>query len=439
MFASSRAVGRVVAIQRRGRNVIVTLGPVTFTDVVRDADLNFTMPVKREGINLYRSESPATSASLSATPSANVLRPAAWEEPEQPFRLIPIGLSHKNTVKFKVGSWEIEEWMKKKGSVPEDVLSQGTLGAGKEQPDPSETTNPSEVKTDEGMSEIGLKLLYSIAEGMSGKSKDPGGIQSKGSTGLKFGGSVRLDGENIRLRTHVKVVNGQMSGPSTVVIDGIDMLRLGILGGVENGNTDNVKTRVEIPAELAENIPSELTYGVPLAMHLKFKFIVETAFTGNSTMWTHGEYRLSGPIGIEDGKPVKPSLSVEHPMINDLHGVTTGVSGIVIAVEFRWLVGLGNETWTAGPYMKVIVAAGVTKGSVLAFGLGGLKGGPTCRSVTLKGDIGGGIGVIVDTSKLPAVLVGTMKKLELEVVETTGTFFNQGWFAPDIPLCRAGG
>jgi hypothetical protein len=52
------------------------------------------------------------------------------------------------------------------------------------------------------------------------------------------------------------------------------------------------------------------------------------------------------------------------------------------------------------------------------------------------------VGVMVDSSWFPGLnklTGGKPKKMEVELFESSATFFNQGWFAPDLPLCRPGG
>ena len=442
MFATSRAVGRVLAIEPRGKDLAVTLGPVSLTEVIRDADLRLNMRVNPDETIFHESAHPATNAAL-GNRNSDVLRPAVWRPEESSPWLTPVGLTRKMTGKLKVGSWEIEPFFKQKGTpgmTDEAIRGLGDLTGKVPQPEQTgDEPRPSKTNSEDKSGELGLKIIYNAYAGGQ-KAEGWNGVTQKTSNGLKFGTSLRFYGENIRVRSHVSIAGGKVSGPSTIVLDGIDRVRVGLLGGVDNGLSDNIKARVEVPAELVEQIPPELTEGVPLAIHIKFKFIVETAFGGaKSTLWTHGTYKLTGPIGYENGKLVSPTLETEEPMMNDLHGITIGVSAVVTAVETRLLVGLGTEAFMMGPYFKVIIAAGVTKGSILAFGLGGLKGGPTCHSVTIKGDIGYGMGVIVDTNKygiLGTLTGGAVKKAEFEVMESSATFFNQGWFAPDIPLCR---
>src|SRR5262249_20789787 len=154
------------------------------------------------------------------------------------------------------------------------------------------------------------------------------------------------------------------------VIDGIDRMHLGFFGGSERGVEDNVKSRIEVPWD--KTIPLPPVWGIPLAAHLKFKFLVETAFSGgNFTMWAGGGYQLVGPVGVENGVMVYPTLSVVKPMSNNMHGITVGVAGIVVATEFRFMVGVGNQAFVGGFYAKFIITFATIKGSFLGFYLGG--------------------------------------------------------------------
>src|SRR5205085_10049320 len=137
-------------------------------------------------------------------------------------------------------------------------------------------------KQEQKMSALGIKAQKKLTQGQFGgggtKGWTAGGstpLTSPVKYGLKFGADVRLIGADIRTYGHISVSNGQFDEPPTFVIEGIDALDIGLLGGAENGSDDNLKLRVELPVEQAFELPP--VGPVPLAVHLKMKFLVEVA------------------------------------------------------------------------------------------------------------------------------------------------------------------
>jgi hypothetical protein len=350
----------------------------------------------------------------------------------------------KGSAKATIGDWEVEPYVKSTGrswSQPGPNLDPYP-----EAPLPTDN-NGVEFREAEKVVAFGLKVQKKVASGNfgpgAGSSGDKGVKSSGGAVkyGLKFGADVRLIGTDIRVYGHLSVSDGKIDEPVTFVLDGLDALQIGLLGGTENGTTDNVKIRVEIPAETAFNVG---TIGpVPLAVHLKLKFIVETAFSGvNSTLWGKGSYKLTGPIGVQDGALVTPQFSIEKPMIEDIHGIAVGVSGLVFASEFRWLLGIGTDVAMAGPYAKIVVSVGTSRGSFLGFMLGGPLSDPLhpkidCRGVTIKGDVGAGIGLVIDKN-WSEVLDKYHIKTDSELVEKTANFVNESVIQPQSALCHGG-
>jgi hypothetical protein len=338
--------------------------------------------------------------------------PAGWQSNSDQPSLRAVAL--KTSPKIGLGDWELEPYFK---------YSSRAWYQQSDEPGSTPLQPGQREKEEQESSAFGLKIQRKFLQ--VGEKKR-----------LKFGADFRIIGQKIHLRGHLSIADGRMDEPTTFVLDGVEGLDIGVLGGVENGNDDNVKVRLEIPADLAFGIPGEL----PLAVHLKAKFLVETAFSGaNSTLWASGQYTLDGPIGIVNGEAVGPVLAVKVPMISNIHGIALGASGIVGAVEFRFMFGVGGDYFVAGPYSKLTIAMGVSRGSLLAFGLGGPLANPLkppidCRGVTLKADVAAGVGVYID-SKWKSFLDKLSLKTDSELAEKSVTVFSASAVEPQSALC----
>lgn len=174
MFATSRAVGRVTTLEHRGKNLVVTLGPVQFTEVVRDAtiDLDTTLDSK-----LLADEQFAPTRLVPGLPLAGeqeaVVRPAVWHPGAGGARLMRIGDDadvNKDSVKVKVRDWEIEPYWKLKGDPGLPILAgaddasitdeYGRKTVPPELEQKARDPNVLVKKEEQRQTEFGLKVLY---------------------------------------------------------------------------------------------------------------------------------------------------------------------------------------------------------------------------------------------------------------------------------------
>ena len=83
VFLTSRAVGRVLALERSGDSVALTLGPVELGDVIRDCDIQLEAPIDFSQALVY---------TLDAMPgAAEPVAPLAWSQRADRFRLVADG------------------------------------------------------------------------------------------------------------------------------------------------------------------------------------------------------------------------------------------------------------------------------------------------------------------------------------------------------------
>ncbi len=448
MFATSRAVGRVVKIERRGEDLAVTLAPVGLTEVVRDARIKGDVKITPESV-VYQYvpdlpgivSGPETagrrSARIGYPVSAasvgppllrdNSFAPGAWMPPasgegggrtsEVPtlFRYIDyarapgpkLPIASKTSVKVSLGDWEVEPSLTLKNPGGE---STGTLRLKVQRKFEGQKFGPKDV------------------EGTSGP-------ESSNSIGLKFGMDVALLVENLQVSYYLPISGGRTGG-ARFIIQGIKGLNISLWGGAENGQENNQKIRLEVPVELNFPIPPEATGGVPIIGQIKFKFLVETAFAGkNATLEASGQYGLTGPIGFASTTVFSPVFTVIDPMMNHVQGISLGGAGAVIAVETRFLVGLGLPAAMAGAYGKLTTAVGVANGSILGFGLG-----LPCRGLTLKISAGLGVGVQISSSAsaLLEKILGKKTKVDAEIGEISESVVDRKVVWPDTPLCGGG-
>jgi hypothetical protein len=424
MFATSRAVGRVFEIEPQGSDLAVTVLPIGLGEIIRNGtiDIDTTISPAEALTSTWSLPAGARRSSWIEGP-AHGLRSAVWYPELDEVELLPVGQTRKDSAKLRIGDFEIEPYFKFNGAVQQtgDIAPDYAAPAPADRGRDQGASDPSLQVVDSGDTQLGIKVMRSQGRG------------------LKYGADFRLTGKSLKIRSHLPFIDGKLGDDSSLVLDGIDRIDIGLFGGAEHGATDNVKIRLEVPAEMTVPIPPTVTDGVPLALHLKFKLIVDTAFSGaNSTLWSRGVYKVVGPMGFDHGKALVPKLEVRKPMI-DMMGVTVGASGIVTAVEFRFLPGVGTAAAMAGPYGKLTVSAGLSRGSVM-----GLVA--DCKGVALKADVAAGLGVLVDLDFKDYLKhfeqssrwqqLAKVRKTEAELFETTGSIIDRKYVVPNVPICN---
>ncbi|MER7006244.1 hypothetical protein ABT297_24805 [Dactylosporangium sp. NPDC000555] len=385
MYATSRAVGRVVDLQRAGDDIAVTLAPVKLTEVFRDARFTIDRAIDESALVYQEIPDLPAAVTIPAQPR-NKMEPIAYtggassDQTEtvlalHPIRLgpgskRPMPLAREANYTAAVGDWEAQPYR-----------SSGNLG---------------------------LKVGYAANEN------------------LKVFVDFSMKVDKLRIRSDVSISNGTIGSRSTFALDGIKSIAVNIAAGAANGADDNKKVRVEVPVEINIPIPGE-----PLMYSNTWKFIVTTALGGkNATLTAGGEWALDGLIGMVDGSLVTPVLSVTKSIMDSITGLSVGVSGIVFAVECKIQFGIGIPAAFAGPYAKLVVDLGVTNGSALGAPLA------RCIGAALDAKVGGGFGFNLSSDKLKALeaLLPKTVKFELER-ETLAPFFQKKQTLPDVPLC----
>ena len=182
--------------------------------------------------------------------------------------------------------------------------------------------------------------------------------------------------------------------------------------------------------------------GVPLAVHVRQVFRVQTAFTSTGTVKAHGFYTLAGGIRAEysGGK-----FSVGGPtgfgkaetLLPNLDGAVFGPAGIVFTHQVNVMVGVGVAGFVAGPYVYNNSSITAAKGSALSRPLT-----PECRRETVSMAVGAGVGY-----RIPAIVAKVINgilrffKITAQIRDSGGVstdpvmLVNTGWYWPKMQAC----
>ncbi|MEQ4300124.1 hypothetical protein ABNF97_01815 [Plantactinospora sp. B6F1] len=379
MYATSRAVGRVVQARRSGDDFAVTLAPVTLTEVFRDA--HFRSEQRFDEADLAYQEVPDLPGAVGV--------PAGSRSPEA---VTPIGLDGTTVLTMN----PVRLAPAGGGRLPPARERNFAVSVGEWEAQPYRTQG-----------KLGLKIGYAANEN------------------LKVYIDFAMNVADLRIRADVPISNGRI-GSGTFAVDGIRSISVDVSAGAANGADDNRKVRVEVPVEINIPVPGE-----PLVYSNTWKFIVTTGLSGrNTTVTAAGEWAVNGTLGIIGGTLQKPTLSVVRSIMDSITGISIGPSGLAFAVETKIQFGIGIPAAFAGPYAKLVVDLGVTNGSALGAPLA------RCVSASLNAKVGGGFGITASSKAVEALkkLLPTKLKFELES-EQLWPIHRAAQTLPNVPLC----
>ncbi|MFY1691948.1 hypothetical protein [Plantactinospora sp. WMMB782] len=383
MYATSRAVGRVVQARRTGDGLAVTLAPVTLTEVFRDA--HFRSDRRFGEADLAYQEVPSLPGALSVPAGARSPQDAAT----------PVGLAGGGTTTVLVT--DPVRLAPAGGRLPPARERNFAVSVGDWEAQPYRTPG-----------KLGLKIGYAADES------------------LKVYIDFAMNVADLRIRADVPITNGRIGNGATFAVDGIRSISVDLAAGAANGADDNRKVRVEVPVEINIPIPGE-----PLVYSNTWKFIVTTGLSGrNTTVKAAGEWAVDGTLGMVGGTLQKPTLSVVRSIMDSITGISVGPSGLAFAVETKIQFGIGIPAAFAGPYAKLVVDLGVTNGSALGAPLA------RCVSASLNAKVGGGFGITASSVAVQELqkLLPTKLKFELET-EKLWPIHRAAQTLPNVPLC----
>ncbi|ASW57843.1 hypothetical protein CIK06_19795 [Plantactinospora sp. KBS50] len=308
MFLTGRAVGRVLDVGHDGRDLLVTVGPVDITEVIRDGTFD------RKGIAL----------------DEPVIYPAgepfwAEDEPAPPSRAGRAGPAVR---------------------VP--------LRAGGDQPPPQRggggvTTRSHGYSVYSSCCTDGVGVHFGY---------DDGGVRLAGTTTLTF---RRPDAT-----FHLAIGGGTVTRAELEISGGF-----GIKVEFEAGIQDGQNHRKAFPVGVDLSFPIGQVIGIPLSFTVSQTLAVRTAFGAKlGTIKGSGEFSLAGSLGFgyaggRFGPRVSTNVQRRASLLNSLTGVPVGVMGLVIEHGVRFTVGISAFLFTAGVYFELTTAYGSTLGSAL--------------------------------------------------------------------------
>ncbi|WP_146167648.1 hypothetical protein [Micromonospora sp. MH33] len=335
MFVTSRGVGRVVAAQRAGDAIAVTIAPVEFTEVIRDGTFAGEQPVELDNVISYSSEgalwtdeaavaaaAPATAAPAAAPVSAGAaVRPAAFTEGALGKAPAP-GAGDKERV----------EMPRPATGAPKNTRSNGF------------TVVPKCCRGG-----VGADLTYDDSE-------------------IRIFGSFMVLMDKPRARFHLAVSGGRVTVAELQVLGGSG-LKIDIEGASKVGTARQIDRQFTVPVDFS--VPVGLVLGVPFSFTVTQTVLVKTAFSAkDGNVKAAGEYAINGAVGFgyRDGSWGLHKVQgpfIRSSLIDSIRGPSVGANGIILAFKTQFSIGFGAAGFSVGLNVALTVSTGVARGSAL--------------------------------------------------------------------------
>jgi hypothetical protein len=361
LFATGRAVGRVLAVERKGDTLAVTLGPVELTEVFEELHISYHGALDpSKMIAYYAPDSPGTYTDLNAPaePSSNLLNapPQARFASLYDSGVLPrTRLDGGDEVSLRSAVWnpaDRTQFSALKVAMP------GTAAFG-------------------ALTDISVKD-YLVSPNCCG---GLGLVIQYDKNGIKFTASAVLTLKDPHIDVSLDILHGLKN--AFVDISGVGGLKVSISGG-NSGDVKNLNAIIQLPLDFSYPIPIS-GVGSPFSVVFRQSIRVGTIFTGKgATLEAKGEYQYTGAIraGIRNQQPVAtgPTMSATvTDLAETLKGHSGGVDALLLAYGAKVIVGIGAFNFVVGPYAAVDASVGTTHGSDLQAAIGYV-----CRSADVN-------------------------------------------------------
>jgi hypothetical protein len=308
LFLTNRAVGRVLDVRKDGSSLVVTLGPVDITEIVREAHIHIThMPIDfGEALAYTSADLPGQAVSLARVAPGAAAMPAVFIPTADTPAAAPVP-DVSNLVNFKTTPFA-------------------------------------------GSSGVGMRVA-----------SDGGG--------LKVSAQALVHLAKPALDVHLDITPLGGVTQASVELTGAAGLTWNFAVGTDVGLKANVNGLLQPDTDFS--IPVGGIGPLPLAVTVRQRFEIKTALgVRNSTLSAIGDYTFKGgfKVGYFDKKwdvagPI--GFSAKQSMLQSAAGISIGASGLEMGHQMRVIVGVGVHGFAAGPYFSFTSSVGLFKGSDL--------------------------------------------------------------------------
>jgi len=452
MFVTGRVLGRVLDVRRAGADLAVTIGPVDITDVIRDARFDGTAPVSLASPVAYAAgnpiwaRDPTPDDSTDPGPGPPGLRrisgrglmpdavPSVPPIPPVPgipaVPAIPPIPPVPGIPAVPVPNLPQLPKLPKLPPLPATPNLPAVPGRVPQIP-PTVGGFGKQVGTS------GLRLVPSCCEGGIGTHFN------YDLDGVRIAGSVSLTMTTPKVGFVLNIKGGTVTD-ARLRIDGASGLKVDFQAARKDSDAQ-INEKVAIPVDFSVSFAA---FGIPLSAVVNQWVVVKTAFSAKGGAITaSGEYAFKAGLGFgySDGTwdaTAPTSLTVKQSLLDSLDGISLGATGIVVAYQARFLVGIGAFGFSAGVYFGFTASLGIVRGSdagVYVPGTGGTKR-VVCKGVQVSLHVNYGIGYSIPepAADLINLFLKVFRSKPIQRADGVGgtkQVFQKAVVNPDLKVC----
>jgi hypothetical protein len=379
LFATGRAVGRVLAVERKGDDLAVTLGPVELTDVYEELHVSYHGAIDpSKMITYYAPDFPGTYNDLDEPTEQSSRR--AQGAPGMRFAAL---------------------------SATGDILSTGGLSGANDGPLRSavwteadraqfralSVSNPA-VGTGNPVTDINVNDYHFSPNCCGGL----GVVITYDKGGLKFTAAAVMTLKNPHIDLTLDILHGLKN--AYIEVSGVGGFTVSIHGG-NSGDVKNLNAVIMLPVDFALPISG---IGTPFSVVFRQGIRVTTVLTGKgAALDAEGEYQYGGTVraGIRNGQLIAdaPTMGATvKDLAETLRGNSMGVNALILGYGAKIIVGIGSFGFVVGPYIGLDSTIGTTKGSDLQAAIGYV-----CRSADVNLWLDFGVGYALPNAVVKAL------------------------------------
>lgn len=384
MFVTGRGLGRVLALERQGDEVAVTVGPVDVTEVIRDGTFSKD-EVPLDDVVTY--------------PAGDAFWAKGIDQP------LAAGGSGAPGVP---GTTRVSVPLVDRPPAP-SPQRRGTIAA---------TSGDFRVFGSCCTDGAGVHFDYNKA-------------------GTKVGGTLTLTMHRPTAGFHLAIRGGSVTRAELTISGGFGF-KLDVYGGTNGG--PNIRSTFPVPGDFS--FPIAQVLGVPLSFSVSQYVTVTTAFGARlGTITASGEYGIAGSLGYgyvngRFGPRVTTAFQERRSLTDSIDGVSPGVMGLVVEHHVRFMVGFNAYVLSAGLYFDLGSSAGVTNGSALADPL------VHCRQAGMGFHAAFGVGYSILEPVVKLInwfldLVNIKPIRSRHGIQATAKIHEIGWVRPPVRACQS--
>ena len=425
VFATGRAVGRIVGLQRQGDSVTAFLAPVQLTDVIKKG--HFAMSQKVDVANMLTYVAPDFPQPPDELVGGTKASSNFEENDSQVERAVVVSRFHngrwvRTSVAQTYGDGRRVTYQKmgekwSSGLVSLANVSLSTLvdplrRVRLSMPVPGTPALPAmpPLPVPDGPSKDATVRL----DGDDVRTK---AVASNSGIGLQF--YYHKNGVNIFAECLLRVIDAKVDFELNITDKGIETAGVRVDGDLgivmqaeaasEQNFSANLHKTIYEPIDFSIPLGLNAVAGVPFSITFGSYLRLETGFSAKTSKLTaEGLYTFGG--GVWAGmKNYRWSVSAAgHPQAEKDLGVTTkgvsvGINSLIVAASIRAMVGIGAFGFSTGVFVQVIFDGTILRGSDVVTPIVGL---PPCRQGTIQAFLYYGIGY-----SLPHVFVEIVNQL----------------------------